>query len=371
MSEKTNGTGAVVAKHPATENGKKGFPLTKIVCVLLIVCAAFLLVVGIVNAVIDSFTSKMNGPAINDAEKKVDSIKDMGMYDLDYLNTKAVYIEACDKVLANVADASTSIIDDANVLNIVIAGIGKFDGEETGEADIIVLASINKSTKAVKYIFMEKLLLAYIPTVGIGHLNDAYEWGGAPLLAKTVMHNLGVKVDGYVEMDIQACLKMVDSVGGISIDGTDAKVTELNASIKAYNDRMGLTGDNAVKDVALADGKIALNGQQTIAYVRGADDNRFEQIKTVFSKISAKLAGAGLGGAMDCLGIATESMVVYLEEGDFSDMIKIGLGMFDGANVVDGIGATEKYCLPSDFRPIVTWDYEAERALIANAIYGE
>lgn len=371
MSEKTNVSNVAIKKHPATEGDKKQFKFIKVASIVLIVLAAALLVVGVVNIVVNSFTSKMNGPAINDAEKKVDVIGDMKMYDLDYLTTKAVYLDAKDKVVENLVDASTTIKSNEKVLNFVIAGVGKFGETDAGEADIIVLASVNKQTKAVKYIFIEKLLLTYIPTVGIGHLNDAYEWGGAPLLAKTVMHNFGIKIDGYIEMDIEACLGTVDAVGGIELSMTDAQVTALNESIVAFNERMGLTGENAVKAAVAENGKVALNGQQTVAYVRGDCKDRFEQVKNVFSQISKSLASAGLGGAIDCLDVVSSSMTVYVEKGDFTDMVKIGLGIFDSANFVDGVGGTQNYELPSDFRPIVTWDYAAERAIIENAIFGE
>jgi len=92
----------------------------------------------------------------------------------------------------------------------------------------------------------------YLPiagTNGSGKLNSAYN-GGPERLVQTVQQSLGVPVHHYMEVDFVSFSKLVDSLGGITIDFPNP----------AFDTNTGLRVDQA--------GPARLDGPQALAYVR-------------------------------------------------------------------------------------------------------
>ncbi len=56
-----------------------------------------------------------------------------------------------------------------------------------------------------------------IPGRGKNKLNAAYAFGGPQLLIKTIEHNTGVRIDGYVEIGFGGFAGVVDAVGGVQV----------------------------------------------------------------------------------------------------------------------------------------------------------
>ena len=60
-------------------------------------------------------------------------------------------------------------------------------------------------------------LLVTIPGQGEAKLNAAYAYGGAPLLARTLEEQTGVRIDHYVEIGFGGFAGIVDALGGVDI----------------------------------------------------------------------------------------------------------------------------------------------------------
>ncbi len=56
-----------------------------------------------------------------------------------------------------------------------------------------------------------------IPGEGMNKINAAFSIGGADLLAETVEHNTGLRIDGYMEIGFGGFAQVVDAVGGVRI----------------------------------------------------------------------------------------------------------------------------------------------------------
>ncbi|WP_306514066.1 LCP family glycopolymer transferase [Janibacter hoylei] len=56
-----------------------------------------------------------------------------------------------------------------------------------------------------------------IPGNGMNKINASFSIGGAKLLAQTIEHNTGLKIDGYMEIGFGGFATVVDAVGGVNI----------------------------------------------------------------------------------------------------------------------------------------------------------
>lgn len=92
----------------------------------------------------------------------------------------------------------------------------------------------------------------YVPIAGTGgsaKINSAYN-GGPTRLIETVQQSLGIPIHGYMEVDFVSFARLVDSLGGITIDFPNP----------AFDRNSGLEVQQA--------GPVELDGPQALAYVR-------------------------------------------------------------------------------------------------------
>lgn len=97
-----------------------------------------------------------------------------------------------------------------------------------------------------------------IPGYGGYKLNAAYSFGGIKLLYKTLAKNFGIKLDGYVEVNFDAFVNVIDELGGIEVNLTDSEA--LNLRQTNYIKRR--------KYRSVKKGKQIFNGQQALGYCR-------------------------------------------------------------------------------------------------------
>ncbi|MCI7612749.1 MAG: LCP family protein [Selenomonadaceae bacterium] len=102
--------------------------------------------------------------------------------------------------------------------NILFVGLDT-GREDTGQqADNLFLLSFRHEDGAVRIISIPRYTLAEIPGIQQPQrLNNAYHYGGIPLLEQTVTGLLGVTVHHYVAIDIEALKELVDVMGGIDV----------------------------------------------------------------------------------------------------------------------------------------------------------
>ncbi|MDT3395861.1 LCP family protein [Streptomyces sp. B1866] len=108
-------------------------------------------------------------------------------------------------------------------------------------------------------------------------LNAAFAMGGPELLVRTVEYNTGLRVDHYAEIGFDGFAKIVDSVGGVTIDvPQDMKEKHAGTDLKK--------------------GRQTLNGQEALAFVRqryglaGGDLDRTKNQQKFLSALADKAA---------------------------------------------------------------------------------
>ncbi|MHB1296375.1 MAG: LCP family protein [Anaerolineae bacterium] len=126
------------------------------------------------------------------------------------------------------AEATTpSFVATQERINILLLGIDQRE-IETGpwRSDTMILVSIDPTTNTAAMLSIPRDLWVTIPGYGenrinvahyLGDLND-YPGGGPALAKKTVWYALGVPVDRYIRINFTGFERMIDAIGGITVN---------------------------------------------------------------------------------------------------------------------------------------------------------
>ncbi len=152
------------------------------------------------------------------------------------------------------------VITGENIINIMLIGQDRREGEARARSDVMLLLTINKAKRTMTFTSFMRDMYVEIPGVGGDKMNAAYQWGGMPLLNRTLSRNFGIEVDGNVEVDFEGFMEVIDILGGVDIELSAAEVEHLNE----------LSHDPTVSDTpwSLKEGVNHLDGSQALAYSR-------------------------------------------------------------------------------------------------------
>ena len=190
-------------------------------------------------------------------------------------------------------ERTSGAIDRSYVTSVLLIGTDGRSLDERGRSDTMMLVSINSSTKKIHVTSFMRDSYVEIPGYGWDKLNASYSYGGAELLMDTIEHNFGVKIDDYVSINFLSFASIVDSVGGIDVDLSDAEAGEINVILQAEVNQ--IMGDNVTDDLLSGGGKnVHLIGKQALAYARirhigNADFERTERQRRVVDLVMNKM----------------------------------------------------------------------------------
>ena len=179
-----------------------------------------------------------------------------------------------------------------HVRSVLVIGTDGRNANERGRSDSMILVSLNSKTNEIVMTPFMRDSYVEIPNNGWDKLNAAYSYGGADLLMETIEHNFDLRIDDYVSIDFASFVSVVDAVGGIDIEVSDAEAEQIN--IILISEVNGLMGDDPNADLLSSGGKLHLNGKQALSYsrIRNVGNNDFERTerqRRVMSLIIAKL----------------------------------------------------------------------------------
>lgn len=174
-----------------------------------------------------------------------------------------------------------------NVINVLLIGADSRNGTNTGNTDVMMLVSLNKTTKKItlcsflrdSYIYVEgKNRQSYTK------LNASFSMGGAECLVNTIENNYKIEIDNYVMVNFESFARIVDAMGGLNLDVTQS---ESNYCLKKFGEALPV-GDN-----------VKLNGRQVVYFCRNrnydsGDVKRTENQREVIEAIIDKVKSASL-----------------------------------------------------------------------------
>ena len=178
-------------------------------------------------------------------------------------------------------------VEDEDVYNLLLVGVDRRDKTWNGNSDSMMLVSINHTAKRVSVVSLMRDTYVNIPEHGYNKLNTAYALGGGPLLTETITDTYKVDVSRYAAVDFENMIQIIDALGGIDLEMTDAEVEVANGYMLDMCNTLGLNG----YDYVLPGGGVYhCNGVQAVAYARNrfvgnSDYARTERQRYVISQI--------------------------------------------------------------------------------------
>ena len=256
------------AKPPKKKKGKK-IALIVLIVLLVIVAAAAIIGIRAYNSMLDKVTIvtmptyETTAPA---EEETTEAATD---------NTTDVTTEA------TTVETTIPPMKPEDIINILVVGQSSRGGEEAALADTMILASLNTYTKKLTLTSFLRDTYVDLPdyrdsrgtlhTCGWNKLTSCYalgyNWdgagGGMKMMNDCLYNNFGVEIDYNVEVDFDCFIKLVDILGGVGIELTQAEADYLNADDRfVYRD--------------IQPGWAALVGTEALSYARmrkAAGDN--------------------------------------------------------------------------------------------------
>lgn len=147
-------------------------------------------------------------------------------------------------------------------LNILVVGVdsGSFKygtyRSGTGRTDSIMIFSINPDTRKVSLLSVPRDTYVEIAGRGMDKVNSAYAFGGINLSIKTLSQFLGIPINHYVKIDYESFVKIVDGLGGVTVDVTEDVVFFLDGKVKVHKGVQKMDGNKAFDYVQVREGDI-------------------------------------------------------------------------------------------------------------------
>ncbi|ABS20876.1 LCP family protein [Bacillus cytotoxicus] len=228
-------------------------------------------------------------------------------------------------------------------ISVLIMGVDESDIREKnyGKAtrtDALLLATINKNDKSVKLVSIPRDSRVYIKS---RHKKDkithAHVFGGVDSTIDTVERFLNVPVDYYVKFNFTSFIKIVDSLGGITVD-VPVEFTEQNSKDEA-------------EAIHLKKGRQHLNGEEALALARtrhiDSDYMRGQRQQLVLEAIAQKALSINsinkLGSLLDAVdrdlktNLTFDDMMTITKHSMGSDLKMDKLQVKGSDKYIDGI----------------------------------
>ena len=251
-------------------------------------CFAVLLLAGIVSGVL-YFNGLLN---LIDFKAASDFEQYYNLSDTDYqveedeetvYSTPVYYNES-----TTIEGFNESMIDipKKDVLNILLIGTDVRGGtyKDRGNTDSMILVSLNTRDKNIRLTSFMRDMYVDIPGREWQRLNAAYAYGGPQLLFDTLKKNFDVDVDLYVRVNFANFRKIVNHVGGVDIELSEAEAKYMNK----YSDRY--------KTDPVEPGWQHLDGAQALSYARcrkiDSDFNRTKRQRAVILALVKEIKGS-------------------------------------------------------------------------------
>jgi LCP family protein required for cell wall assembly len=165
----------------------------------------------------------------------------------------------------------------AGQMNILLLGSDQRPSDGGFRTDTIILVTLNTEIGTVNLTTFPRDLYVYIPGYTVQRINTAFAFGDFEGLALTMEYNFGVHPDYYVMINFSSFQRVIDSLGGITVD--------VERPLTDHRDDHG--------DYTVPAGSINMDGETALWYVRAryttSDFDRGRRQEEVIIALGKKL----------------------------------------------------------------------------------
>ena len=199
-------------------------------------------------------------------------------------------------------------IGDDDILNIMLVGQDRRPGEGRTRSDVMMLCSINPQTGEVSLISFLRDLYVQIPGgYSDNRLNQAYFFGGFPLLYDAMYQNFGITIDGGFEVDFDGFVDIVDALGGVDVELSAAEAK--------------IVGGGAVA------GLNHLNGKQALTYSRirvlDNDFGRTNRQREVMEALLNKFRNSDINTVLNLINTVLPMLTTDMTNAEIISLAKV------------------------------------------------
>jgi LCP family protein required for cell wall assembly len=234
----------------------------------------------------------------------------------------------------------------------------------------MIILSINQNTNQLTMGSLMRDLYVQIPGHSQGKLNAAYALGGSELLDQTISENFGIVIDYNVVVDFNGFKDIVDTLGGIDVELTEAEAKYLSGGGVKYTE--GRTHD-VVAGVNHLDGWAALDYAR-IRHVGNSDFERTERQRRVIEIVYEMLRKQSLDELMKVYDSIADDISIDMNTDQLLSLANSAYQM--------GLESINSYRIPADNmysdERVAKWgavlvanDWDLTRELVKGYLYSE
>lgn len=260
------------------------------------------------------------------------------------------------------------------VINILLFGLDSKVENSVSRSDTIMIATIDKKNQVIKLTSLMRDMYVPIPGRDKNRINTAYIFGGPSLAIKTVNTNFDLDIRHYVTVDFFGLEKIIDQVGGVTIDVKKQEIPYINSCIQELN---SLNKNTKPAPLLKNPGPQTLNGRQAVAYARvrkvgNGDFERTERQRRVLVELFKKIKTIN---PLKLPGLVS-TMLPYVETNlSKTEILSLGISVLGFKNKdiiqyrlpVDGTYESKRI----DGMAVLVPDLEKNKVLLHDFIYGD
>lgn len=217
------------------------------------------------------------------------------------------------------------VLSEQDPFSVLLLGVDERE-DDRGRSDTMVVMTVNPADESTKMVSIPRD--TYTEIVGRGttdKINHAYAFGGIEMSMATVENLLDIPIDYVLQVNMEGFQDIVDAVGGVEVN-------------------------NALAFDEFPEGKIELDGEEALAFVRmrkqdpEGDFGRQNRQKQVIQGIMKK--GASVNSLLNykdifnALGDNVRTNMTFDEMMDVQSNYRDAIGTVDQLMVEDGTGET-------------------------------
>ncbi len=263
---------------------------------------------------------------------------------------------------------------DKNVLNFLLIGsdASVYDSNrahvtDKGNTDAMMVVSIDRKEKTIKMVSFMRDSYTYMDQFDrFAKLNAACANGGPAYLVETIENNFKIEIDGYILVDTDSFVQIIDILGGVRVD--------VDGYFADY-----LTNN---KDGSFPRGKnVLLNGKQALRYARvrkahaDGDISRVSKQREVIMAIIEKCKGATVGEINAVLDVILANMRTNISQGTIFGYIPTAVAEGWAGYTISELTMPDKYTRYSYVSSETAWIWVIDYPLAAQTtqlfLYGE
>lgn len=253
---------------------------------------------------------------------------------------------------------------DDKILNVLLMGVDDYQANDKGRSDSMLMVSLDRRHEKLKMTSFMRDMYVSIPGYQANKLTVAYSLGGPSLTVQTIENGFGVDIDRYVLISNDSFNKIIDRLGGVTLEITSAEAKLVNT----------YSGESSSK--RLTGGIQHMTGRQAHYYSRirdiGNDYERTLRQRKVLQSIIDEFKSSDLGtinGILyDVLPLVTTNMtkneilslaansLTYLNYPTSQNRIPVD-GTFDDQSV-PGVGSSLIVNFEKNHKKLVEFIYE-------------